>query len=331
LWLTDVPGNVMGKLPAGKEEGMAELEQAAVSAINLDPDGHIRLLEPNLDADLKYQRWLPTQMIAFPGEPDRRCDTVAELASQAQTQPPWAYVLEVEARARSRFPDRLFEYQARAARRLRHGPRNRDCYLIACGAIVLTGRLPPVRLKMRLPGTKLGLSWRARIFNMSTRSAMKTLERIASGQLSRAILAWIPLMRGGGSAEVVKRWLEVCGDEPDEQRRMDYANLARVFAERAGCLDVWKKALEGWQMWKSKVIQEWRDDGRVQGRVEGQRDLLVKMVKLKYPNLPGELLTRIEKSDDPAALEAWSAALLTRPDQAAFEAALGTANGNAAG
>ncbi len=169
---------------------------------------------------------------------------------------------------------------------------------------------------------------------MSARSALKTLERIASGELSRAILAWVPLMRGGGDEAVVKRWLEVCGDEPSEQRRMDYANLARVFAERAGRLDVWKKALEGWQMWKSKVIQEWRDEGwklgRDEGRVQGQRDLLVKMVKLKYPNLPGELLARIEKSDDPAALEAWSAALLTRPDQTAFVAALGTANGTAA-
>jgi hypothetical protein len=304
---------------------MAELEQAAVSAINLDPEGHVRLLEPKLDADLRYHRWLPTQLIAFPGEPDRRCDTVAELLSEAGTQPPWAYILEVEARARSRFPDRLFEYQARATRRLRHGPRNRDRYLIACGVIVLTGQLRPVRLRMRLPGTKLGLSWRARVFNMSTRSAMKHLEQIASGELSRAILAWIPLMRGGGEEPVVKRWLEVCGGEPNEQRRIEYANLARVFAERAGCPEVWKKALEGWQMWKSTYIQSWRDEGRVQG----QRDQLVKMVKLKYPKLSGELLARIERSDDPAALDAWSAAFATAPDQTAFETALDAANGQA--
>jgi hypothetical protein len=305
---------------------MAELEQAAVSAINLDPEGHTRLLEPTLDPDLRYQRWLPTQLIAFPGKPDRRCDTVAELVSQAQTPAPWAYVLEVEAQARARFPERLFEYQARAARRLRHGPRNRDRYLIACGVIVLTGRLRPVRLKMRLPGTGLGLSWRARVFNMSTRSAMKTLERIAAGKLSRAILAWIPLMRGGGEEAVVKRWLEVCGGEPSEQRRIEYANLARVFADRAGCPDVWKKALEGWQMWKSAYIQEWRD----KGRVEGQRELLLKMVKRKYPTLSGELLARIEKSDDPAALEAWSMACATTTNQVAFETALGSVNGNAA-
>src|SRR4051812_47802984 len=105
---------------------MAELEQTAIFTINLDPEGHLRWLEPKLDPDLKFARWLPTQMIAFPGEPDRRCDTVAELISRSSSQAPWLYILEVEARARLRFLDRLFEYQARANRKLRHGPRNRD-------------------------------------------------------------------------------------------------------------------------------------------------------------------------------------------------------------
>jgi hypothetical protein len=104
---------------------------------------------------------------------------------------------------------------------------------------------------------------------------------------------------------------------------MDYANLARVFSERAGCLDVWAKALEGWEMWKSTVIQSWRDEGRVQG----QRDLLVEMVRLRYPNLAPELLVRIEQSNDPEAIRRWSAALLTASDQATFEAALTADNG----
>src|SRR5262249_13360544 len=152
------------------------------------------------------------------------------------------------------FPDRLFEYQARAAHKLRHGPRRRDRYLIACGVIVLTGRLRPALLKMRLPQTQLGLYLRARGFNMSTQAAPDILEQIASGKLSRAILPWIPLMQGGGDPGVLRRWQEVCATEPSVQRRMDYANLAKVFAERAGCLAVWDAALEGWEMWKSTVI-----------------------------------------------------------------------------
>jgi hypothetical protein len=266
-------------------------------------------------------------MIAFPGEPDRRCDTVAELLSKSQTQAPWAFILEVEACARSRFPDRLFEYQARAQRKLRHGPRKRDRYLIACGVIVLTGRLRPALFKMRLPNTKLGLFWRARVFNMSARSARKILERIAAGELSRAILCWIPLMRGGDDPDVVQRWLEVCTAEPNVQRRMDYANLAKVFADRAGWVGVWSKALEGWQMWKSTVIQSWRDEGRVLG----QRELLVEMVRLKYPTLSAELLAQIEKSDDPEAIRRWSTAFATAIDQAGFETALTADNGHAAG
>jgi hypothetical protein len=108
---------------------------------------------------------------------------------------------------------------------------------------------------------------------------------------------------------------------------MDYANLARVFAERAGGLDIWGKALEGWEMWKSTVIQSWCDDGRNEGRVMERREMLLKMVRLKYPTLSGELLARIEKSVDPERLEAWCIAFATATDQATFEAALAASNG----
>jgi len=108
---------------------------------------------------------------------------------------------------------------------------------------VLTGRVKPARMKMRLPKTKLGLHWRARVFNLCKKSAMRLLDRIASGELSRALLPWVPLMRGGSEPEVVARWLQRAGQEPSSQRRLDYANLAKVFAERAGCLPVWTTAL----------------------------------------------------------------------------------------
>ena len=98
--------------------------------------------------------------------------------------------------------------------------------------------------------------------NLSRKSASKMLQRIASGELSRALLVWVPLMPDGIEPEVVALWLEIARQEPNAQRRMDYANLARVFAERAGCLPVWAVALEGWEMWKSTVIESWRSEGR---------------------------------------------------------------------
>jgi hypothetical protein len=53
---------------------------------------------------------------------------------------------------------------------------------------------------------------------------------IAGGTLPRCLLAWIPLMQGGGEAVNVQQWLEVARQEPDSRRRSDYGGLALVFA-----------------------------------------------------------------------------------------------------
>src|SRR5437588_1916685 len=119
---------------------MAELDQAARFALKIAPAEALHWLLPELDPDLTFTRWLDTETIAFPGEPRRRCDTVAELVSRTGQSPPWAVVLEVEARPRSTILDRLLEYEARLLRKLRHGPHRRDRYLVAGVLILLTGR-----------------------------------------------------------------------------------------------------------------------------------------------------------------------------------------------
>lgn len=62
---------------------MAEFDQAARFAVKIDPAGFLHWLLPGLDPDLLFTRWLETQTIPFPGQPDRRCDTVAELTHQS--------------------------------------------------------------------------------------------------------------------------------------------------------------------------------------------------------------------------------------------------------
>jgi hypothetical protein len=68
---------------------MAELDEATRYALKLAPTEHLAWLLPRLDTDLEWRRWLDTETIAFPGEPKRRCDTVAELVSRKGTQLPW--------------------------------------------------------------------------------------------------------------------------------------------------------------------------------------------------------------------------------------------------
>jgi hypothetical protein len=275
-------------------------------------------LVPELDEDLGWRRWLDTEMIAFPGEPKRRCDTVAELASRTGKQGPWALVCEVEARPRSTIRERLLEYQLRVLRKKRHGPHKRDRYQVAGLVVLLTGKMKALEIHAVLPGTNLLLHYQAQVVNLSLMSAAETLERIARGELGRTILVWVPLMKGGGEPGVVALWLALARQEVDAQFRADYAGLALVFAEAARCRPVWEKALEGWEMEQSAVIKGWKDQGHKEGHKEGlregkqegsvttQRASLVKLLWARFRNEPlADLLKKVEQTSDLALLSEW--------------------------
>jgi len=111
-------------------------DQAARFAVKLDADGFLRWLLSGMDADMRFRGWLDTQTVPMPGDPDRRCDTVAELAHGGGQAPPWAVVLEAQTRPDSDLPDRLLEYLARLRRELRHGPHGRDRYQLGAAEVV---------------------------------------------------------------------------------------------------------------------------------------------------------------------------------------------------
>lgn len=47
----------------------------------------------------------------------------------------------------------------------------------------------------------------------------------------RTLLAFIPLMHGGGESGIIDQWLATAGREPDARRCSELGTLARVFAE----------------------------------------------------------------------------------------------------
>lgn len=289
---------------------MADLEDTARFAIKLDGDGTLGWLLPGLDPDLKFDRWLDTNLVTYPGEPKRVCDTVARLESDADRQPPWAVVVEVEARPRRVIRVRLLEYICRLLRRVRDGLTERESYQTAGAVIVLTGRLRRARLEMTLPGTGSSLRWRPRVVCLERRSATKTLARIEAGGLSRAVLPWIPLMAGGGDEATVAAWVRLASLEPNEQKRLDWGGLVKVFADRVGCLGVWSKALEGWAVWKSQVIEEWRTEGRV----EAKRERILRLLELRFPGQVAEDLSRrISAESEGQKLDRWFDLAATAP------------------
>ena len=289
---------------------MADLEDTARYAIKENAEGTLRWLFPGLDADLAFDRFLDTNLITYPGETKRHCDTVARLRSRAGTQPSWALVLEVEARARRNILSRLLEYVARFLRKVRHGLSRGEDYQVGGAILVLTGKLNRRSIGMALLGTPARLDFSPCVVCLEETPARETLARIEGGELSRSVLPWIPLMDQGGEADVVEWWKRLAEADPSEDSRRDWAGLAKVFADRVGCLDVWEKSLEGWAMWKSKVIEEWRQDGRQEGRQEGRQDgrsdAIIDFLKARFPGqLTDEVAKRITAERAEAKLKEW--------------------------
>jgi hypothetical protein len=72
-----------------------DFDRAARHAVKASTAGTVRWLFPRLTASVGYHRWLEAQSAPRPGEPDRRCDTIAELTDDEGLIPPWACVIEL--------------------------------------------------------------------------------------------------------------------------------------------------------------------------------------------------------------------------------------------
>jgi hypothetical protein len=108
-------------------------------------------------------------------------------------------------------------------------------------------------------------------------------------------------MHGAGELGIIEQWKRVARRERDGRRRATYASLAQVFAEPAGRADIWRSALEGWEMWKSTVIQEWK--------AEMARDMLLRFLEGRFTApLPEEIVTAIAETTDPDILSRWAVA-----------------------
>jgi hypothetical protein len=270
---------------------MNVFDQTARFAAKADPPGFLRWLIPGLPPGLAFQGWLDARTLPFPGEPDRTCDTVAELFDPSEPSIRWALATEFQAEPDANILDRLLEYLARLRRELRHGPRHRDKYRVAAALVHLTGRRAADTLDMTLPGgSAVGLRLTIASRALRVEDAVSTLAEIADGRTSRWLLPWIPLMKGGGKPTMLEEWKRLAGAEPNPIWRANYASLALVFAGLTRHLDEWTQALEGWNMKESTVVNEWK----AEGKVEGQRDSLLQLLRLRFPDeIPGDLLEAI--------------------------------------
>jgi len=263
-------------------------DQAARFSVQPDPLGFFRWMIRGLDPALGFHGWLDTRTVPFPGERDRTCDTVAHLAADVQAGPQFAVVNEFETDPEAEILDRALEYLVRVRRMLRHGAQRREKFQVIATLVNLTGPPQPDTLEVGLPGQDVpALRFHLVMRTLREEDAALTLDGIAAGTISRCLLSWISLMRGGADPDIMEGWKTVAATEPNSTHRATYAVLVTIFAELTGCADLWRSQLEEWNMRESMLVNEWK----AEGRAEGERDALLLVLGQKFhtpvPARPG--------------------------------------------
>src|ERR1700733_6515088 len=114
-------------------------DQIARYLVKDEPTEFLAWVFPRLEARLRFSRWLDAQSAPRPGEPDRRCDTIAEVVHREGLSHPRAVVIELFTQADADALDRTGEYLWRFRREVRHGPHGRDKYPFVAAMIFLAG------------------------------------------------------------------------------------------------------------------------------------------------------------------------------------------------
>lgn len=301
-------------------------DQAARFAAKLDAPAFLAWVLGVSPEALGFAGWIDTRAIPFPGAPDRTSDTVARLEPADGTEPPWALALEFQTEPDASMFGRLLEYLSHLWASARPDPERGSRYNVGAAVVNLTGTGYASRA-MALPGTGVETKLSVAERNMASESADDTVSRIERAELSRALLPWVPLMRGGGAVTIIERWKGVALLEPDHRRRSELAGLALVFAEASDVRPMWEAELKGWNVRESQVVNGWIAEGRAEGRAEGQlgglRAGVVAVLEGRFGNVPGEILTAVTASADADRLQSWITLAARAADLAAFRVAAG--------
>lgn len=305
-------------------------DQACRYLAKLEPALFLAWLLRLSPREFRFARWLDARHARFPGEPERTCDTVAFLEDLAQGFLPWAVPIEFQIEPDAEMFGRLLVYLGLLWLQERPSPERGDRFQVGAVVVNLTGTGRTSR-QMNWPGagllTHLGVVER----NLAGEDATALLAAVVAGQAPAVALPLIPLMHGGDEAGNIKTWLACASAEPDARRRADYGGLALVFAEAAGRRDVWKKALEGWNMVESQQVLEWQ----AQARTEGLRADILRLLELRQRKaVPEDLKGALTALTGLEALSRWFDAAAMADSFDVFRAAVGlplptSGNGNA--
>jgi hypothetical protein len=266
---------------------MADFDQGGRYLIRRGPDGFYEWISSAFVQAWQRRGWIDTSTLAFPGEPERICDTVAEFVHRSDPTRRCLLDSEIQPRPDPDMLDRMGEYGFRLRREHRYGRGRRGKYQIIGIVLNLTGPAQPDVLDTT-ETTLGGAGMRLRVVQRTLRNedAAATLARIASGEWQRCVLPWVVLMRGAGRPVIIREWLRLAAQEPDERWRSDLGALALVFVQLTPHEATWRQALEGWNMERSHAVLEWEG--------KGESNALLRVLRARFgQNLPADLESAI--------------------------------------
>jgi hypothetical protein len=253
---------------------------------------------------LRFRRWLDS-VLTLPGTKERLCDAIARL--ETPDGEPLALLVEVQTRPDASMFGRLGVAGGILWETVRPDDLPGDRYGLMALVVNLTGGGSSGRTFRRVSSL-----WEISPceWNLADEDAAQVMAGVATGTIPQEMLAFVPAMQNGGEAAIITTWLDLVRREPDPRRR-GVLTLAVVFAGLTDCDDVWRKALEGFDVMESKIVNEWKAEAERKGERLAKVEMILRLVQKRYGEVPEELGKAIRACDDKAKFDAWLDATVT--------------------
>ena len=248
--------------------------------------------------ELCFVRWLDS-VLTLPGTKERLCDAVARL------EKPDGRPLALLAESQTRPDPSMFGRLCVAGGILWETVRPSDLPADRYGLMALV---------LNLTGTgNSGRTFRAASslwevspceWNLADEDAESLLGEVEAGRAPLETIAFIPLMKKGGDDGIIRRWLEVVGKEPDRRRRGGLT-LAVVFAGLTECDDAWRKALEGFDVIESTIVNEWKAEAERKGERKATASAVLRYLQARFGPIPEDLTQGVQACADVIRLNAF--------------------------